>query len=343
MRTPGRTRGSAVAALLVAVAGAACGSVAYVPRDQVTPSPPSTSMPASTATPPAADVSSVAPRVDSVAAPPASSSARPRFACAPPDRGFGSHAPFVTRGKWKISVPAARPPSHAYDVVIHFHFSDAARRTIVHAAPDVVIVGFDLGEGSKVYGDAMSDARAFAKLLADVEGELRVSTSDPQAKLGRIALSSWSAGFGATTKILKHHRDKIDAVLFLDSLYAPYEKDAAGELRTGHVFAPALSGVVAFAEQAKRGERVLFLSTSNAPTTGYASTREVVHWLLPRVKLSLPDEEESASPLVFDHEGVHVRMHGGNSAEAHCFHLGLAGDAVALWRAARAAPNARAQ
>ena len=264
---------------------------------------------------------------------PAASSAgeRPKFACAPPDRGFGSHAPFVTRGRLKISVPASRPSSHRYDLVLHFHFSDAARRTIVHAAPDVVIAGFDLGEGSKVYGDALSDPRAFVKLLADVEDELRAATSDPDAKVGRIALSSWSAGFAATTKILKHHRDKIDAVFFLDSLYAPYEKDENGELRTGHVFAPALSGVVAFAQQAVRGERVLFLTTSDAPTTGYASTREVARFLLARLTISFPPPQ--ATPASVGQGGVQVRMYGGNSAEAHCFHLGLAGEAVAIWRA----------
>lgn len=220
-----------------------------------------------------------------------------------------------------------------YDVVFHFHFSDAARRTLVHAAPDVVLAGLDLGEGSKVYGDALADPRAFAKLLADVEAVLRDATGQHDARVGRVALSSWSAGFAATTRVLKHHASRIDAVFFLDSLYAPYEKDEAGELRAGVVFAPALAGALAFARRAARGDATLFLSTSDAPTTGYASTKEVASWLLARLGEGLPKGGAPDEPATLDRGDLHVRVHGGNSAAAHCLHLGLAGDAAALWRA----------
>ncbi len=218
-------------------------------------------------------------------------------------------------------------------MVFHFHFSDAARRTIVFAAPEVVIAGLDLGEGSRVYGAALSDPRAFTGMLADVEATLRESTGDPEAQVGRVALSSWSAGFAATTRILKHHAARVDAVFFLDSLYAPYEKDADGELRVGAVYAPALSSVLAFARRAALGEATLFVSTSDAPTTGYASTKEVAAWLLGRLGARLPDGGRLDAPARLDRGEVHVRVHGGNSAAAHCLHLGLAGEAVALWQA----------
>ena len=175
----GQTWAGCALAGAVALFGFACGATAPRPTPVDPISVPVGSLSSSSET---LHIESAPP------APPASSSPPSRFACAPKDRGIGSHAPFVTRGKLKISVPAVRPASHKYDVVFHFHFSDAARRTIVHAAPDVVIAGFDLGEGSRVYGDAMSDPRAFVKLLSDVEAVLNLDRRSPSQSRSHRAL-----------------------------------------------------------------------------------------------------------------------------------------------------------
>ncbi len=313
---------------------AVVGSVACAPAMYDPPHPRVTGQMArgsSVSTPPPS--ASERPPVAASSAPPSSAPERSRFACAPPDVGFSGHGPWTTRGKLKISVPAARPLPPEVDVIFHFHFSDAARRTLVHAAPDVAIAGLDLGEGSRVYGAALADPRSFVKLLGDVEATLREQSGQPDVRVGRVALSSWSAGFAATTRVLKHHARRIDAVFFLDSLYAPYEKDEAGALRIGAVYGPPLAGALAFARRATRGEATMFVSTSDAPTIGYASTKEVAAWLLAHLGARLPPGGTVAEPARFDRGALHVEVHGGNSAEAHCAHLALAGQAAALWRA----------
>lgn len=332
--------GASVAAALLLACSAPLGalstgspvSVENPSREAPPPEPP----PSESVAPAAssggdAAVASAIPAASS--APAAASSAPSGFACAPPDRGWGRYLPYRKIHGAKVSLPQLAEPREVFDVYVHFHASDAARRGFVHEGYPAVFVGFDLGEGSNAYRRAFEHPAAFQRILTDVKGLLEEHTRR-KVKLGRVVLSSWSAGFGATTRIVHQFPERIDGLVLLDSLYAPQQKDEQGNEKKGTVFAPALTTVVSFAKRALAGERSLFLSYSDVPTIGYASTGEVAHYLTKRLHLqevSLDPGEDPRGPLAsLDRDGVHFRGFRGNDAKAHCQHLRLVSEATAL-------------
>jgi pimeloyl-ACP methyl ester carboxylesterase len=256
-----------------------------------------------------------------------------KFACAPPDRGWGKYLPYRKIRGAKVSLPRLEAPLGVFDVYVHFHGADGVRRGFVHEGYPAVFVGVDLGEGSGAYRRAFDDPATFSRMLAEVAA-LMTEHTGKKARVGRVVLSSWSAGFGATTRIARLFPEKIHGLVLLDSLYAPQEKDEEGHERRGSVFAPALAPVLSFARRALAGERGLFLSYSNVPTIGYASTGEVAQYLARRLQVEPsplePGEDPRGQVATLDREGVHLRGFRGSDARAHCQHLRLAAEAAAL-------------
>lgn len=256
------------------------------------------------------------------------------FVCAPRDRGWGRYLPYVRLSLGRMTLPSldALPADGAHDVYVHFHGSDAVRRVFVHEGYPMVFVGVDLGEGSKSYKRAFEDPQAWQRLRTSIESALREQTGDPGAHIGRVFLSSWSAGFGASTRILASAPDDVQGVVLLDSLYAPYAKDARGADRKGVVFTPSLRDIVAFGKQALASSKLLYLTYSNVPTYGYASTGEVASHLLERLgvksKAVAVDGDPRGLRARLDDGQLHVRGYRGADARAHCAHLAQAAQAV---------------
>lgn len=324
-------------ALAAGCAGTAAAPEGPPPREAAStaatpPDPPV----ASSDVPAVPDASSAVASASASAPPSASSSSPPRFACAPPDKGMGEYHPYAVFDRLKVAVPkVTEVPAHGFDLYLHFHFGDAVRRVVVGPGHPMVFAGLDLGEGSEAYKKVLSESGAFDRILAHVEEALREKYG-PKAKVRHVVLSSWSAGFGASMRVLKHHPKRVRGVILLDSLYAPYAHDEHGEIQKGKVYRPALETPLAFARRAVKGERFLFLSTSNAETHGYASTGEVLAFLGGELGVTLQKDDDPA-PLAriahADEKGFHARKHRGSTAEAHCLHLSLAGEAMKLLRA----------
>jgi hypothetical protein len=93
----------------------------------------------------------------------------------------------------------------------------------VKVARGQVLVGIDLGIGSGPYDDAFAAPDVFPRLLESIEGAMRKHTGREHVHVRKIALSSWSAGYGAISEILRQPiASKIDSVILLDSLHAGY-------------------------------------------------------------------------------------------------------------------------
>jgi hypothetical protein len=259
-------------------------------------------------------------------------------ACAPRDHGFGRYSEYVKTRNAVVAVPlldgAERGRKH--DVLLHFHFPDAVRRTFVDVAYPMVFAGINLGEGSAAYGRAFEDPSTFPALRDAILRVIRDKTGDPEATLGRFVLSSWSAGFAATTKILRQHPRAVDGVILLDSLYAPNARDASGEVREGTVYEPPLAPVLALARDAIAGKKSLFLSYSRTGTIGYASTEDVATYLLSKLHVpsrSIPaDGNPRGLVRAADRGRFHVRGYGGGDARAHCNHLRYVREAIEAMR-----------
>jgi hypothetical protein len=265
--------------------------------------------------------------------------------CNTPDPGFGSYEHWArTASGALVMLPQRGGVNQAgeFDVVVHFHGHDPARKGWVQTMNGVVFVGLTLGIGSGVYENTFREPGAFERLLKGVEAAVAEKTGNPKAHARRIALTSWSAGYGAIEEILRQPfgRDRVDSVVLLDGLHCDYSGD--GFVQT------TLEPFVRFAHAAAEGKRLMVVSHSSIVPPGYASTTETANFLINELGgRPKPARARATDPMGlelvsrYDQGGFHVRGYAGNAELDHCAQVGLYGDVLKAhllprWKPARA-------
>ena len=159
------------------------------------------------------------------------------------------------------------------------------------------------------------------------------------AHLRRVAIGSWSGGYGAVSKILDHDTgtESLDAVLVLDGIHC-------GFLDEGHAVLNALiiSPFLRAAKRAAEGRLLFSITHSEIDPIAYAGTYVTAGYLLDAVHgqrgepLAAPEHvqlraaegavakrlEKRMEPVYESTVGsFHVRGYRGNTAEHHMAHL----------------------
>jgi hypothetical protein len=188
-----------------------------------------------------------------------------------------------------------------FDLVIHFNGNtELVLESYEVALLDTVVLVVNLGNGSGVYEDQYANPDALRRVFEKVPPILE-ARGLRNAHLRRVALSSWSAGYGAIVKVLAHppHAERIDAVVLLDGLHASFKPG------TTEVEGLLIEPVLRFAERARRGERLLLITHSNIKPDGYLGVRETTDYLLGRLALQRHDvSANSTIPLLRAAKGV---------------------------------------
>ena len=240
----------------------------------------------------------------------------------------------VTRQGRVVFIPeGCRSVESSYDLVVHFHGAPVSLEpTYERSGIGGVLAIFNLGIGSGAYEDAFAPRGAFEDALArvaDVVAELCPGASRVQR---RIALSGWSAGYGAIWKVLDRQSlaDRVDAVLLADGLHAGFEPDRKPQRVVNSAQMAAFS---LYADRAAAGEKLLAITHSSIMTP-YASTTETSNFLLmqqniPRVSQNLPGPRPGMLMLSrADRGDLHVQGYTGNDPPAHCDHLHAMGETL---------------
>lgn len=256
--------------------------------------------------------------------------------CATPDPGEGSLRPKKAFSWGTIQLPKSggHTGDFGYDVIVHFHGADGVRKALAPLGTGLVLVGVDRGEGSAAYEPLFPAPAAFDGLRRSITSALVAESGSADAHIRHLALSSWSAGYGATVALLRHVGDAdVDAIVLLDSLHASYAPDARTKPSgPDAIYAPSLAPVLAFAERAKRGEKAFFLTHSHIVPPGYPSTTEVAQLLVRKLgltRLAAPPEDDPFGLLTYtDSRTVQIRSFRGANELAHCTHLSYFADAV---------------
>ncbi|MDW8248874.1 MAG: hypothetical protein RMJ98_06170 [Myxococcales bacterium] len=263
--------------------------------------------------------------------------------CMVPDPGPGYFA--APRYLWKgMLYPPAQGGMRedgGYDVIVHFHGGPSARKALVGYARGVVLAGFDLGNGSASYAQPFASSMLFDELRHGIEKHLRAHSNRSDAYIRHLALSAWSAGYGAVNSILRHAGPAVaDAVILLDGFHAGYLEGQGGHRIDEQNVAPLLE----FARLAVEGQRFFYLTHSQVGTDDYASTTEMSEWLLRKLGIRRVAGGLSEDPLGLltyaDRGGFRLRGFGGNDRLAHCDHLRHLSEAVVLLEARWGTPPA---
>ncbi len=206
-----------------------------------------------------------------------------------------------------------------FDLVIHFHGSHTQTMAALDDAElGAVIVNVNLGEGGKRYGAAASAANILDRLVGFAEREVSASGRAKGARVGRIALSSWSAGFGAVREILKRPLDasRVDAVLLADGLFTDWtsskQRDADFE---------KVKSVIDFARLATEGEKLFVLTHTSIDRAAYPGAPRCADAMLRHfnIERGFPGGSSSADsqPYATDHAGFHIWGFGGKAWSDH--------------------------
>jgi len=163
------------------------------------------------------------------------------------------------------------------DLIVHFHGNTAVvRESVDYVGLDAALAIVNLGLRSRPYRQTYEAKGAYERLLGQIERALQ-ERGVRRPRLRRIALSAWSAGYGAIDAILRNRlgSDPLDAVLLLDGLHAGWEKDRPGQMSTTD-----LEPFVGAARAAAAGQILFSLTYSEIDPHLFASTAQTAEHLL---------------------------------------------------------------
>jgi hypothetical protein len=273
-----------------------------------------------------------------VVAPPKATAAAPKPAAAPrADAELDRAGHTQCAGGWLVVLPDLASDDGKFDLVIHAHgASDLVSQSAATTKLNGVVVAFSLGIGSGVYDEFFGYKPRFASIIEQAEGVME-KRGLHSAKVRRIALSAFSAGFGGVERMLEQPgaTDRVDAVLLYDALHASYDDHHKLDFAR-------IDAVVNFAGLAAKGDKLFYATHSDIPVFAYASTHETADALLASLGIdrrpggdtpasivlpSLGGEpgnklEHPLAPLtIAEKGGLTVRGFAGTKAENHLAHL----------------------
>lgn len=240
-----------------------------------------------------------------------------------------AHAQEDRRGRRVYLVPTTGCQG-SYDLVVHFH---GAPKHVVPAfkrsSLGAVAVVINLGQLSGPYEQAFAGVDSFPHFLDSVKKDLAAQCGN--ATLGRVAITSWSGGYGAAYRILAReaNQERVDAVLFSDGLHASLANKSPRVIHDS-----SLDPYTRFAAKAARGEKLMAIAHSEIMPPTYVSSKESASFLLekqgterqamteagPREGMRLTSRAQVG--------GLRVLGFAGNGPDAHCDHLFAFGDVM---------------
>ena len=241
--------------------------------------------------------------------------------------GLGPYAPYRKLRVGRIAIPqkGGHTKDFGYDVVVHFHGQTALRMTLAQVARGVAFVGIDLGIASGPYSDAFTSPEAWPQLKRSIESALKAQSGDSRAHIRHVALTAWSAGYGAVNEILKHDKEGIDAVVLLDGLHAAWDPTHNSHSTGNDVIAGPIAPTLEFAKMALKGEKIFVFSHSEVDPVTYPSTRLTADMLMRELGLkrhAVPSDSDRFGLYgTVDTRGVHIWSYRGGDKPAHCTHL----------------------
>ena len=187
----------------------------------------------------------------------------------------------LTDGALFVPAGFACSSKGEFDLTLHLHgAAQTVEQNFVAARYPGVLANVTLPGLSAVYTGRFQDTNTFWRILRETEAQLktRATTGTPAPRVGRVTITSFSAGFGGVRELLRDPGifARIDTLVMADSIYAGFAGDPA-ERRVN----PAnMEGFLNFAREAAAGRRRLLISHSQLPTPSYASTVETADYLI---------------------------------------------------------------
>ena len=238
---------------------------------------------------------------------------------------FEAWVPLV-RGHFSAPRALRLDAEGRFDLVIHLNGDEPVRRRLIESGQPLVLYTLTI-EPNKSYAPLFSSPYLMDAIVMGIEKSITERTGRA-ARVGRIALSAWSAGFVGVAAALGQPKisdaRNIDTVILIDGLHAPRGDRNA--------FKPQLKPFVDYGARAAEGQRFMFVSHSSIDPPTFASTTECAHHLIASLD-GKPEPVRRADALglelveFYSKGDLHVRGYAGNDKADHCAQLELLRDA----------------
>jgi len=189
----------------------------------------------------------------------------------------------------ELFVPAEVHVEDSLPLIVHFHGAPwLVQYSLVKSGRRAALLTIQIGAGSGVYRRAFENPERFDSLLAEARAKLSRAT-DHEVRWSNIALTAWSAGYGAIREILSGTRDydRVSTVLLLDGLHTDYlagwEPEAS--YRPVKINADQLAVFLRLAQDAVAGKKTFWVLHSEIFPGTFSSTTETADYLLEQLGL----------------------------------------------------------
>lgn len=225
----------------------------------------------------------------------------------------------------QLFVPQGYKPSEGrINLVIHLHgAAQVAEQNLMRSGEQAALVTVALKGLSKVYTDLFSKPESFRTILDETLNQLKQLKVAENPTIGRLCVTSFSAGFGGVRELLKGEEfyQRIDVLIMADSIYAGIVGDPAQR----RVDPNAMSGFLRFARDAAEGKKS-FIVTYSQVKTDYASTAETANYLLTQIGGKAESVQETWAEgwqctSRFQQKGLQIYGFAGDTGADHTKHL----------------------
>ncbi len=224
-------------------------------------------------------------------------------------------------GNWVVYPFGCKSVSSQIDVVIHFH---GVHTTVIprylSSRLGAMLVIVNKGIGSGAYSEPLAFRGAVDGLLSRIRKLAAKHCNRPEPTIARLAISSWSAGYGATEQFLRFRPELVDAVLLADGLHVGFS-----DRRRRTVNLARLEPFAKFARRASRGQALMAITHSAILPGAYAGTSETARALSAIARAAITPASKQVNgmqQLTAAHRGeFYVEGFAGKDKAAHARHL----------------------
>jgi hypothetical protein len=209
--------------------------------------------------------------------------------------------------------------SGQFTLVFHLHSASwAAEDEVYRSATNAILFNIHLGGLSSPYQNYFSDATRYPAILDTVVAILQQQNLLPGATIGRVIVTSFSAGYAGVREILKAeaYYNQISALTLADGLHSSSDPG---------LMAIQMADFLKFARDARAGEKVMLLTHSSINTSGYQSTTQTANYLIAGLNAArVPDstmDEIGTRYSRCDTGNFHIKGYLGQTANDHLQHL----------------------
>lgn len=234
---------------------------------------------------------------------------------------------------WSLFIPSDYQSRGAVaDLIVHFHGDPATfRNNAKYARLNAIIVTVNYGGLSSAYQTPFqNDTGLFNSLLSEAQAKVRAEPDfADNLVFDRLAVSSFSAGYGAVREVLKQqaYYNAIDMILAADTIHAGFVS-FPGNLA---LVSSQMTDWRRFASDAAAGNKTFLVTHSQVDPVTYASTTLTANDLIGHVGAAAqPYNVNGLGTLNFYRRaqtgGFMVLGATGADADSHLEHLRYIGE-----------------